>query len=406
MLERDDWLDALRSPGSETRDRLGRRSAGEASAGAAAGEHRARGSRGPGPKQPAGQRHWPGSHGCWGSVAPGREKILTSPLVIGLVVSLRHPGRAGLLAQVDHRLDDRQPHVSTGPCRTSMTATIAPPCAISTAFLTANPKDSRAGKAQVLRSFANVRQYVTAEGGTWSSALEAANEMVDQVGALPEFRDEQVNLAELIIKIGEGLADRRTQAADAKALAEAETVVGLHARVAGEPAPAFLNSLELPAKLDEARAAVTKAAGPREALASMDQAIKDCAPSRVYDARDALVEQYADLAQDKDLVTRMTAANELIRKAVTVDQTRRPAERATVPSALGPPTSLVLRSTRETRSPIRRRRDRLCAGRRLCLRDPRLDRRAALAPAAGPGGAVRATARSGRCNRRRDRRPA
>ena len=84
--------------------------------------------------------------------------------------------------------------------------------------------------------FANVRQYVTVEGGTWSSALEAANEMVEQVGELPEFRDEQVNLAELIIKIGEGLADRARQGADAKALAEAESAVGLHARVAGEPA--------------------------------------------------------------------------------------------------------------------------------------------------------------------------
>ena len=48
----------------------------------------------------------------------------------------------------------------------------------------------------MLRSFANVRQYVTVEGGTWSSALEAANEMVEQVGQLPEFRDEQMNLAD------------------------------------------------------------------------------------------------------------------------------------------------------------------------------------------------------------------
>ena len=83
-------------------------------------------------------------------------------------------------------------------------------------FLAANPRDARAGKAKVLRSFANVRQYVTAEGGTWSSALEAANEMVEQVGPLPAFRDEQVNLAELIIKIGEGLADRARLGADAE----------------------------------------------------------------------------------------------------------------------------------------------------------------------------------------------
>ncbi len=49
-------------------------------------------------------------------------------------------------------------------------------------FLTANPDDRGPARPRCCESFANVRQYVTAEGGTWSSALEAANEMVEQVG--------------------------------------------------------------------------------------------------------------------------------------------------------------------------------------------------------------------------------
>ena len=279
----------------------------------------------------------------WGSVAPGREKILTSPLVIGLAVSLGILIGMGfwlkaiISSTIASRTFDRGvQNFDDGDYRTAMRD--------FDGFLAANPDDSRAGKALVLRSFANVRQYVTAEGGTWSSALEAAKEMVDQVGQLAEFRDEQVNLAELIIKIGEGLADRARQGADAKALAEAESVVGLHARVAGGPALDFLNRSRLPSKLIEARAAVRKAQVRAEALASMDQAIKDAVPSRVYDARDALLEQYAELAQDKELVTRMTNANELIRKAVSIDPTRRSADRSDRPDALGPPTSLVLRS--------------------------------------------------------------
>ena len=44
-------------------------------------------------------------------------------------------------------------------------------------------------------------------------------------------------MAELVIRIGEGLADRARRAADAKALEEAESVVPLHAQIAGEPAP-------------------------------------------------------------------------------------------------------------------------------------------------------------------------
>ena len=86
------------------------------------------------------------------------------------------------------------------------------------AFLAAYPKDRRVAKARVLRAMANVRQYVSVSGGTWSTALEAAREMFETLENEPEFRDERVDLAELVIKIGEGLADRARRAADAKAL--------------------------------------------------------------------------------------------------------------------------------------------------------------------------------------------
>ncbi len=79
----------------------------------------------------------------------------------------------------------------------------------------------------------------------------------------------------------------------------------------------------------------------------MDGALKDGAASRVYEARDDLVDQYADLARDRELIARMTAANELIRKAVKVDPTRRPAARTPRPEPLGAPTSIVLRSRTE-----------------------------------------------------------
>jgi outer membrane protein assembly factor BamB len=196
-----------------------------------------------------------------------------------------------------------------------------------------------------MRALANVRQYVSVDGGTWSSALEASHDMVEQVGGLEEFRDAKVDLAELIIKIGEGLAERARRSADPKALAEAESAVPLQARVAGEPALAFLNRSRLPAKLAEAQAAVRKAQIRSETLRAMDKAISESSASEAYLARDNLVDQYADLTHDKELIARMTQANELIRRAVVVDSTRRSAEAAPRPDPLGPPTSLVLSST-------------------------------------------------------------
>ena len=156
----------------------------------------------------------------------------------------------------------------------------------------------------------------------------------------------RVDLAELLIKIGEGLADRARLTEDAKALAEAESAVPLHAQVAGEPARAFLDRSRLPAKLSEARAAVRKGQIRTDAFAAMDKAISEGSATRVYEVRDNLVDQYADLAHSKDLVARMTAANELIRRAVVVDTKRRPAERDPRPEPLGPPLSLVMRSNR------------------------------------------------------------
>ncbi len=282
----------------------------------------------------------------WGAAAPGREKIATSPLVIGLVASFAILVGLGfwlksvISSTIATRTYNRGVQMyEDGDYRTAMRDLES--------FATSNPDDPRTGKARVLRSFANVRQYVSSDGSTWSSALDAAKEMTDQVGKLPEFRDEKVDLGELIIKIGEGLADRAKQAADPKALAEAEETVALHAKVAGGTAAALLTRSRLPGKLSEARAAVRKSQIRSEALANMDAALKEGSSTHVYDTRDKLVEQYADLTQDKELIKRMTAANELIRKAVKVEQTRRSPDKSLRPDALGPPTSMVLRSRRE-----------------------------------------------------------
>src|SRR5262249_61780952 len=122
---------------------------------------------------------------------------------------------------------------------------------------------------------------------------------------------------------------------------DAASAPRVRAGLAGEPASSFLTRSALPAKLAEARAAVHKAQVRARALAAMDEALKEGSPSRAYQARDDLLDQYADLAHDRQLITRMTAANEVIRKAVTIDTTRRAAARGARPDPLGPATSLA-----------------------------------------------------------------
>jgi outer membrane protein assembly factor BamB len=279
--------------------------------------------------------------------APGRERIASSPLVISLVLALAVLVALGfwlksiITATVaartyNHAVED----FDNGDYRTAIHD--------FDAFLAVVDRaDPRASKARVLRAMAHVRQYIAPNGSTWTTAQEAAREMVDRVGKEEAFRDVRSELGELVIQIGEGLADRARHTADAQALAEAESAVPLHARIAGESASSFLNRSTLPAKLAEARAAVRKAQVRAKALAAMDEALKEGSPSRAYQARDDLLEQYADLAHDRQLITRMTTANELIRKAVTIDTTRRTAARGAHPDPLGPATGFVLRSRTE-----------------------------------------------------------
>lgn len=274
---------------------------------------------------------------------PGRERLV-SPLVLGLVLALGALvllgfGLSSIIAKTlaDQRFTRAVEVMDDGDYRTAIRD--------FDTFLSSHPQDKRAGKARVLRALANVRQYVSVSGGTWTTALDAAREMVETVGSLPEYRDERTELAELVIRIGEGLADRARRSADEKALGEAEAAVPLHAEIAGEPAESFLKRSRLPGLLDEARAAVRKSQTRAGAIEAMDLGLREGSATAVYKARDALVGQYADLAQDHELLKRMTQANDLIRKAVKVDASHAPAATADRPDLLGPPTSLVLRSS-------------------------------------------------------------
>ena len=276
--------------------------------------------------------------------APGQERVLSSPLVFGLggalaVLILVGVALYGIIAQTaaDRMFEQAVANLDDGDYRTAIRG--------FDQFLSANPKDPRAGKARVHRALANVRQYTTAAGASWTLALEAEEAMLASVSGEEAYRDSSTELDELVLKTGEALADRARVSADAQALAGAESAVGLHARIVGPAAEALLKKSRLPEKLAAARAAVRKERTRRERLAAMDAALKAGSSPGVYAARDALVAEYADQAENRDLLTRMTAANDLIRKAVTIDPSGRPGETEPFREPLGPPTSLVLRDS-------------------------------------------------------------
>ncbi len=275
--------------------------------------------------------------------APGQERILSSPLVFGLgasFVALVLVGIAlyGIIAKTaaDRLYDQAVSNLDDGDYRTAIRG--------FDRFLKENPDDLRAGKAKVHRALAKVRQYTSPAGASWALALEAEEAMLASVSKLDAYRDSSTELDELVLKTGEQLADRARLSADPATLAQAESAVALHGKITGKAAEAFLKKSRLNEKLNTARAAVLKQRIRLERLAAMDTALKNGSSTGVYAARDALVAAYADQAEDRELLSRMTAANALIRKAVMLDPSGRPGETEPHPDPLGPPTTLVLRS--------------------------------------------------------------
>ena len=168
--------------------------------------------------------------------------------------------------------------------------------------------------------------------------------MVDEVGGLPEYRDASTELAEQLVKAVEGLADRARASADRATLKAAEEALAFQRRVAGKASePLLARSRALP-RLEQAREAIRRAETKALGFGKMDAALAAGSADKVYAARDALVGVYADLAADRGLIERLVKANDLIRQAAVFDPSGRPGVTEPRADALGPATTLVLRS--------------------------------------------------------------
>ena len=126
--------------------------------------------------------------------------------------------------------------------------------------------------------------------------------VLDEVREEPAYDDARPDLASAVLEAANGLVDRARRQADAEALALADQAVELHDRIGGTAAEAARARSRLPAKLEEARAAVLKARVRREALTAMDAALGAGDPESTYDARNDLIVRYPDQVDDPEVI--------------------------------------------------------------------------------------------------------
>lgn len=279
-----------------------------------------------------------------GDLAPGQDRVLSSPLVLGLAVTL------GTLLLVGYVLwnivrDSQARKAYAVASQAYEDRDYAQALKLFDTYLTDFPSHPEHSKGKVLRALANVRQYASGNSVVAPAVVENARKMMEAVGKEPFFNDKRMDLGEDVLKAVGAFADQAKTKAEASALADAEAALKLHEELTTPAHKTLLDKSDVPRRLTDARAAVTKAQIRRDALAKMAEGLTAGKVDDVFAVRDGLVRQYPDLAEDKDLVARLNDANALIRKAVSLDPTTRAAETAAHPDPLGPPVSLVLRST-------------------------------------------------------------
>jgi outer membrane protein assembly factor BamB len=281
---------------------------------------------------------------------PGEERISNSPLVLGLALGLVLMILIGfgLWSVISERAANNSYQIAADMMqsrdyRGAITAWDD--------FLKGYATDPRASKAFVQRALAKVKQFSDVQAPNWTETVKAAREMVQELESEPAFADTREELAALVLRSAEELADLAAASADEKILGESQATLTLHDKLAGEKAVAIRGESALPKKLEAARAAVRKREAREKSIAGMGEAIAGKSSATVYALRDSLIAAYPDFATDRQVIEKLKEANELVRAEVKFDGARRAASTAAEPDPLRPPLTLIEREPK-TASPV------------------------------------------------------
>lgn len=184
-------------------------------------------------------------------------------------------------------------------------------------YLTENPKHKGVSAARVHRGLAYMRQ-MTEGGGDWTKALAASQETLETISSEKEFPQARAELAALLPKIAEGLAEQARKRPDqvlvdkaGEAMALVEKYVPKSQRP-GEQLKTVENSLEL------TRRQLGRAAALAKALAGIEAAVAANEPAKAYEVRKELVRLHPDLGQDNALEEAIRAVSQAERKHVSM----------------------------------------------------------------------------------------
>jgi outer membrane protein assembly factor BamB len=191
-------------------------------------------------------------------------------------------------------------------------------------YIAENPNHERISYGRVRRGLASMRQVVD-PGTDWPKALEVTETVLAQIEGEKEFPSGQGELAAMLPKIAEGLANQARLAPAETLVEQAREALALIAKYVPKSQRPVELVRDVEASLGLTVRSLERSGKLRAALDEIRKATSAGDTGRAYDARDALLSTYPDLSENAELQDAILAASQAERSQVKFDDTPHPA---------------------------------------------------------------------------------
>lgn len=199
-------------------------------------------------------------------------------------------------------------------------------------FLKAFPDHKDASAAKVDLGMAKMRQAVDG-ARDWTKTLPTAQGLIDEIKTEEKFGNAQPELAVLLPRIAEGLANQAHKKPDMQVVERAEDALKLVDKYVSKTQRPTQKLLDVQASLAQTRHVLGRDEALEKAVAGIKQAIDEGSPQAAYALRKDLIKSYPELAGNETLREAVLSLSKAEQTAVEYVAEQRPAEPADVQTA-------------------------------------------------------------------------
>lgn len=194
-------------------------------------------------------------------------------------------------------------------------------------YLKKFPDHASVGTAWVRRGLARLRQKTGRGTSDWSTALQTAQEVIEEIKSQDEFSEAKSELAEMLLKTAEGLAAAARQGSDPQLVAKAKEALDTLDLLNLDPTQRRPESVaRVNSSLDLTEHDIARDEELAKAIADMRQALAAGRPQDAYARRKRLLKDYSGLSDNAELRQAVLEVSRAQREAVAWIEKQRPPE--------------------------------------------------------------------------------